>query len=181
MEPLLFQAEPTSEGPFLCQTQIFGIWDVSGMWVPCIKITTELRKQFSGDLNNKNIWITNFHLYGIQMSSNQMVVQYLDPHSNTGLVFKCWSQYQTKFSPAFKWHSNTGLLGNRTTFDNLNNWLVPYSDPHCTGDYLYVPGQRCKDEGWLSRGLCLAGSWKMHYLINMQNLTWSSYQGKSKL
>ena len=48
---------------------------------------------YSGDLNNGNIWITNFHLSGIQM-----VVRYSDHHLNTGPVFKWWSEYQTKFS-----------------------------------------------------------------------------------
>ena len=52
---------------------------------------------YSGDLNNDhlnngNIWITNFHLSGIQM-----VGQYLDHHSNTGPVFKWWSEYRTKY------------------------------------------------------------------------------------
>ena len=42
---------------------------------------TVFRKQFNNvkQLNNGNIWITNFHLTDIQMSSIQMVVRYSDP------------------------------------------------------------------------------------------------------
>ena len=82
-------------------------------------------------LNNGNIWVTNFHLSGIQMSGIQMVVRYSDHHANTGPVFKWWSEYWTKFSRVFKWHSNNGSFGDRTIFDHLNTRLVRYSDPHC--------------------------------------------------
>ena len=74
----------------------------------------------------------NFHLSGIQMSSIQMVVQYSDHHLDTGLVFKWWSEYWTKFSPVFKWHSNNRPFGDLTAFDHLNTRLVRYSDPHCS-------------------------------------------------
>ena len=50
----------------------------------------------------------NFYWFGIQMSGIQMVVRNSDPHSNTGLVFKWWSEYQTKFRLVCKWHSDTG-------------------------------------------------------------------------
>ena len=71
--------------------------------------------------------ITNFYL-----SSIQMVVWYLD-HLDTGPVFKRWSEYQTKYNPVFKWHSNTRLFGDCTTFNHLNTRLVLYSDSNCTG------------------------------------------------
>ena len=35
-------------------------------------------------------------------------------------VFKWWSENQTRFSPVFKWHSNTGPFGDQTSFDHLN-------------------------------------------------------------
>ena len=73
----------------------------------------------------------NFYLSGIQMSGIQMVVQYSDPHLNTDPVFKWWSEYQTKLSTGFKWHSNNGPFGDRTNFDHLNTRLVGYSDPNC--------------------------------------------------
>ena len=91
---------------------------------------------YSGDLNNehlnnKKIWITNFHLFGIQM--------YSDHHPNTSPVFKWWSEYRTKSSPVFKWHSNNGPFDNRTTFDHLNTRLVRYSDPHCNHNLILDP------------------------------------------
>ena len=46
-------------------------------------------------------WSTDPHSSGIQM-----VVPYLDHHSNTGGLFK--------------WHSNNGPFGNQTTFDHFN-------------------------------------------------------------
>ena len=56
-----------------------------------------------------NMWITNFYL-----SSIHMVVLYSDHHSNTCPVFKCWSEYWTKFSiangPDFECHLNSGLI-----------------------------------------------------------------------
>ena len=73
----------------------------------------------------------NYHLSGIQMSGIQMVVGYSDHHSNTGPVLKWWSEYNTKFSPVFKWHLNNGQFGDRTTFDHSKARLVRYSDPHC--------------------------------------------------
>ena len=50
----------------------------------------ETMNNYSGDLdnehlNNGNIWMTNFHLSGIQMSGIQMVVRYSDHHLNTGI------------------------------------------------------------------------------------------------
>ena len=49
---------------------------------------------------------------------------------NNGPVFKWWSEYQTKFSPVFKWHSNNGPFDDHTTFDHSNTRIVQYSDPH---------------------------------------------------
>ena len=65
------------------------------------------------------------------MSGIQMVAWYSDHISNTGQVFKWGFDYQTKFSPVLKWHSNNGPFGDRTTFDHSNIRLVQYSDPHC--------------------------------------------------
>ena len=51
------------------------------------KHTLIMRKakiKYSRDLNNENIWITNFYLSGSQMSGIQMVVRYLDHHLNNG-------------------------------------------------------------------------------------------------
>ena len=91
---------------------------------------------YSGDLKNRNIWITNFYMSGIQMSGIQMfgiqmVVQYSDHHLNTGPVFKWCSEHRTKFCPVFKWHLSNRPFGDQTTFDHLNTRLVRYSDPHC--------------------------------------------------
>ena len=74
----------------------------------------------------------NFYLSITQMSSIQMVVRYLDHHLDTRLVFKWWSEYQTKYNLVFKSHFNTRLFGNRTTFNNSKTRLVQYSDSHCT-------------------------------------------------
>ena len=82
---------------------------------------------YSKDLNNEHL---NDKLL-IQMSSIQMVVWYSDHHLNTALVFKWCSEYRTKFSPVFIWHSNNGPFRYRTAFDHLNTRLVQYSDPLC--------------------------------------------------
>ena len=39
------------------------------------------------------------------------------------------TEYRTKYSPVFKWHSTTGPFGNQTTLDHSNTRLVQYSDP----------------------------------------------------
>ena len=85
---------------------------------------------YSGDLNNRNIWIIDFYLSGIQMSCVQKVVQHSDHHLNTGPLFKRWSENQIKFSPVFERHSNTRLFGDEAAFNHLNTRLVQYSDPH---------------------------------------------------
>ena len=82
------------------------------------------KTKYSWDLNKGNIWIVNFLLSGIQM-----VVWYSDHHSDTGPVFKWRSEYLTKFSLVFKWHTNNGPFGDWTNLDQLNTRLVGYSDP----------------------------------------------------
>ena len=54
------------------------------------------------------------------MSSIQMAIWYSHHHFNTGLVFKWWPEYQTKYRLVFRWHLNTGPFGDSTTFDQLN-------------------------------------------------------------
>ena len=56
------------------------------------------------------------------MSGIKMLIQYYRQPS--GLVLKWWSENQTKYSPLFKWHLNTGPFGDRTTINNLNTRLV---------------------------------------------------------
>ena len=51
--------------------------------------------------------------------------------TGSGLVFKWWSEHQTKFSPIFKQHLNNGQLGDWIDFDHLSTRHVRYSDPHC--------------------------------------------------
>ena len=63
------------------------------------------------------------------MSGILMVVKYSDHHLNTIPTFIWASEHWTKFSPVFKWHSNTRPLAYRTTSDHLNTGLVGYSDP----------------------------------------------------
>ena len=41
--------------------------------------------EYSGDLNSRNIWMANFHLFSIQMPGNSLLI-------------KPWSEYQTKSS-----------------------------------------------------------------------------------
>ena len=59
----------------------------------------------SGVLNNKHL---NNKLY-CQMSGVQMIVQYSDHHLSTSCVFK--------------WYSNTGPSGERTSLDHSNTGL----------------------------------------------------------
>ena len=68
----------------------------------------------------------------------------------TCLLFRCpifqwWSEYWTKISPVFKWHLNTKLFGDWTTFDLLNTGLVLYSDPHCNENF-FLPESEVSNE-----------------------------------
>ena len=71
---------------------------------------------YSGDLNNKHlnkeyIWITNFHLFPIQMPANSS-------------LFKLWPEYQTK-SSLFK--PSVTKPFSQAPYDLNNELLVRYS------------------------------------------------------
>ena len=115
---------------YLTWKKIFMKWD------SLVKETSVRRKHIILDLKQTNsitvgIWITNIWKMNFYLSGIKMVVRYLDHHSNTGLVFKRWYEYRTKFIPLFRWHLNAGPFSDQTTFDHLNTRLVGYSDPNC--------------------------------------------------
>ena len=61
---------------------------------------------YSGDLNNEHL------------NNEFLLVRYSDVwYLNGSSVFRPPFEYRTKFSPVFKWHSNNGPFGDRTTFD----------------------------------------------------------------
>ena len=72
-----------------------------------------------------------------------MVVRYSDQHLNTGPVFKCRSEYWTKFSLVFKWHPNTGPLDDQRAIYHANTRLVRYSDPQCIA-WIGLNKERCR-------------------------------------
>ena len=64
----------------------------------------------SSSSSSRNIYLTTVRSsnVNIKISGIEMVIRYSDQHSNTGPVFKLWYEYQSKFSPVFKWHANRG-------------------------------------------------------------------------
>ena len=67
------------------------------------------------------------------INNKLLLVWYSDsPVFRTPLIpVWCSNSGLNKFSPAFKWHSNTGPFGERTAFDHLKTGLVWESDPQC--------------------------------------------------
>ena len=79
-------------------------------------------------LNNGNIWIRNFYLFGIPMFGIQIIVWYSDHQLNSRPEFKWWSEYLTNYKSLY-------LLTLEKVHEkhirNLNTRLVRYSDPRC--------------------------------------------------
>ena len=99
--------------------------------------------QCSGDLNckhlkSRNIWITNFYLFIIQMVCYSDTQYHFTRHLNSGPVFK-WSEYWS-INQMLIWipnyhstgHLDSEPLDDRTNPHDLNTELVCFSDPHCT-------------------------------------------------
>ena len=105
---VLERLEWTIQNPNHPNTKHENLWYSNGFSIRMFGIRAST--VYSGDLNNGNIWETNFYLSSIQFGI-KMILKYLDHNFNSNLVFKWWST-GLNLVP----HSNTGTIWRSDNF-----------------------------------------------------------------